>query len=221
MTDSVYVDAMRCVSSEDSADDIYLVMFRGRTIPPFNTGVASKGARRLLDRFRRRRAVEPRYTHGSVLSRCSLCGCRSRAGRREGHFGWHAHQPAVLVGRQVESGTGSASRRRSSTYRRSRQSGGLQRYQDGLRRVYRPTLANRRRRPYWWDPARHHRSRPNANIDVFQFGRRQVQGAIQGRLSVTLLATWPVTRLISFGRTIESANFRLRGRKKFSISASR
>ena len=42
-TQSVYVDAMRCVSSEDSSDDIYLVMFRGRTIPPFNTGVASKG----------------------------------------------------------------------------------------------------------------------------------------------------------------------------------
>jgi hypothetical protein len=42
-TQSVYVDAMRCVSSEDSSDDIYIVMFRGRTIPPFNTGVASKG----------------------------------------------------------------------------------------------------------------------------------------------------------------------------------
>src|SRR5262245_23761158 len=42
-TQSVYVDAMRCVSSEDSSDDIYLVMFRGRTDLPFNTGTASKG----------------------------------------------------------------------------------------------------------------------------------------------------------------------------------
>jgi hypothetical protein len=42
-TQSVYVDAIRCVSSEDSSDDIYLVMFRGRTILPFNTGTASKG----------------------------------------------------------------------------------------------------------------------------------------------------------------------------------
>jgi hypothetical protein len=42
-TQSVYVDAIRCVSSEDSSDDIYLVMFRGRTVLPFNTGVASKG----------------------------------------------------------------------------------------------------------------------------------------------------------------------------------
>jgi hypothetical protein len=42
-TQSVYVDAMRCVSSEDSSDDIYLVMFRGRTVLPFNTGLASKG----------------------------------------------------------------------------------------------------------------------------------------------------------------------------------
>jgi hypothetical protein len=42
-TQSVYVDAMRCVTSEDSSDDIYLIMFRGRTVPPFNTGTASKG----------------------------------------------------------------------------------------------------------------------------------------------------------------------------------
>src|SRR6476469_2942649 len=42
-TQSVYVDAMRCVTSEDSSDDIYLMMFRGRTVPPFNTGVAAKG----------------------------------------------------------------------------------------------------------------------------------------------------------------------------------
>ena len=31
-TQSVYVDAKRGVSAEDSCDDIYLVMFRGRTV---------------------------------------------------------------------------------------------------------------------------------------------------------------------------------------------
>jgi hypothetical protein len=42
-TQSVYVDRMLCLSSSDNEDDIYVLMFRGRTVPPFNTGLALKG----------------------------------------------------------------------------------------------------------------------------------------------------------------------------------
>jgi hypothetical protein len=42
-TQSIYVDWMKCITSSDSSDDIYLLMFRGRTDPPFNNGVALKG----------------------------------------------------------------------------------------------------------------------------------------------------------------------------------
>jgi hypothetical protein len=40
---SVMVDRMKCFESSDSADDIYLIVFRGRTNAPFDSNVATTG----------------------------------------------------------------------------------------------------------------------------------------------------------------------------------
>jgi len=42
---SLVVDSIKCVEESDEigADDIYLIVFRGRTVPPFNSNLASVG----------------------------------------------------------------------------------------------------------------------------------------------------------------------------------
>lgn len=48
---AVIVDEMRCIDSSDSADDIYLMTFRGNTTAPFDSNVAVKGPGNFWDDF--------------------------------------------------------------------------------------------------------------------------------------------------------------------------
>ena len=48
---SVLVDEMRCLDSSDSADDIYLMTFRGNTTAPFASNVGVQGPGNFWDDF--------------------------------------------------------------------------------------------------------------------------------------------------------------------------
>src|SRR5687767_6082495 len=48
---TIFVDQMLCKESADAADDIYMIVFRGNTTPPFNSNVAVKGPGTFWDDF--------------------------------------------------------------------------------------------------------------------------------------------------------------------------
>jgi hypothetical protein len=47
----IFVDQMRCKSSTDDADDIYMMVFRGNTTAPFSTNVVAIGPGNFWDDF--------------------------------------------------------------------------------------------------------------------------------------------------------------------------